>query len=86
MRTFKACSGERAWKAIRDNLRRPFYFSRINHVWKIRDRKQRKDIGNYSFVNRAIRTWNQLPAEELSTFPFKPRFLETDLGKQLYTG
>ena len=70
---FKACSGERASKAIRDKLRGPCYLSRINHVGKIRDRKQRKVIGKYSFVNRTIRNWNQLPAEELGTFPFKPK-------------
>jgi hypothetical protein len=46
--------------------------SRIDHVPKIRDRKQRTDIGNYSFVNRAIKNWNQLPAEALRTVPCKP--------------
>jgi len=34
-------------------------------------RKQRKDIGKYSFVNRTIKNWNQLPAEELGAFPCK---------------
>ena len=29
---FKAYSGEWAWKAIRDRLRRPYYLSRIDHV------------------------------------------------------
>jgi hypothetical protein len=29
---FKAYSGERAWKAIRDRLRRPYYLSRVDHV------------------------------------------------------
>jgi len=47
---FKAYSGERAWKVIRDRLRRPCYLSRVDHVRKIRDRKQRTDIGKYSFV------------------------------------
>jgi hypothetical protein len=41
------------------------------------DRKQRTVIGNYSFVNRTIRNWNQLPAEELGTFLVNLRFLET---------
>jgi len=44
---FKAYSGEPAWKAIRDRLRRPYYFSRVDHVRKLRDRKQRTDIGKY---------------------------------------
>ena len=51
---FKAYFGERAWKAIRDGLRRPCYLSRVDHVRKIRDRKRRTDIGKYSFVNRTI--------------------------------
>jgi hypothetical protein len=29
------------------------------------------DIGKYSFINRTIKNWNQLPAEGLGTFPFK---------------
>jgi hypothetical protein len=41
---FKAYCGERAWKAIRDRLRRAYCLSRVDHVRKIRDRKQRKDI------------------------------------------
>jgi hypothetical protein len=31
---FKACSGERAWKAIRRRLRLPYYLSRVDHVRK----------------------------------------------------
>jgi hypothetical protein len=41
---FKAYSGERAWKAISDRLQRPHYLSRVNHVWKIRSRRQRTEI------------------------------------------
>jgi hypothetical protein len=59
---FKAYAGERAWKAIGDRLRKYYYLSRVDHVRKIRDRKQRTDIGKYSFVNRTIKNWNQLPA------------------------
>jgi len=51
---FKAYSGERAWKAICDRLQRPYCLSRVDRVWKIRDRKQRTDIGKHSFVNRTI--------------------------------
>ena len=43
---FKAYSGERARKAIRDRLRRHYCLCRVDHVRKIRDRKQRTDIEN----------------------------------------
>jgi hypothetical protein len=65
-------SGERAWKVIGDRLQRPNYLSRIDHDWKIRNRRQRTDIGKYSFVNRTSRLWNWLPAEILGTLPCKP--------------
>ena len=69
---FKAYSGERTWKAIREKLRRPFYLSRVDHVQKIGDRKQRTGIGKFYFVYRTIKNWNQLAAEGLGTFPCKP--------------
>jgi len=68
---FKAYSGERAWKSTGDKLQRPNYLSRVDHKWKIRNRRQRTDIGKYSFVNRTIRLWNRLPAEILGTLPCK---------------
>jgi hypothetical protein len=55
-----------------DRLQRPNYLSRVDHVRKIRSRRQRTDIGKYSFVNRTIRLWNRLPAEVLETLPCKP--------------
>jgi hypothetical protein len=69
---FKAYSGERAWKVIGDRLQRPNYLSRIYHDWKIRNRRQRTDIGKYFFVNRTIHLWNRLPAEILGSIPCKP--------------
>jgi len=69
---FKAYSGERAWKPIGDRLERPHYVSRVDHERKIRSRRQRTDIGKYSFVNRTIQNWNQLPAGELGIVPCKP--------------
>jgi hypothetical protein len=69
---FKAYSGERAWRFIGDRLQRPNYLSRIDHDWKIRNRRQKTDIGKYSFVNRTIRLWYRLPAEILGTLPCKP--------------
>jgi len=68
---FKTYSGERAWKAIGDRLQRPHYLSRVDHERKFRSRRQRTDIGKYSFVNWTIQDWNQLPAEVLGTLPCK---------------
>jgi hypothetical protein len=45
--------------------------SRVDHERKIRSRRQWMDIGKYSFENRAIRHWNQLPADVLETLPCK---------------
>ena len=69
---FKAYSGEPAWKPIGDRLQRPHYLSRVDHERKIRSRRQRTDLGKYSFVNRTIQHWNQLPAEVLGILPCKP--------------
>jgi hypothetical protein len=60
---FKAYCGEQAWKAKGDRLQQPHYLSRVDHEWKIRSRRQRTDIGKYSFVSRTIQHWNQLPAD-----------------------
>jgi hypothetical protein len=40
----KASNGERAWKATGARLHRPYYLSRVDHVRKIKHRKQRTDI------------------------------------------
>jgi len=58
---YKAYTGERAWKTIMDRLQTPSYLSRVDHNWKIKARKQRTDIGKYSFVNRSITDWDKLP-------------------------
>jgi hypothetical protein len=50
---------------------RPCYQSREDHNRKIRSRKQKTDIGKYSFLNRTIINWNQLPAGLLMSFPSK---------------
>jgi hypothetical protein len=83
---FKAYSGERAWEAIRDRLRRLYYLSRVDNVRKIRDMKQRIDIGKYSFVNRTIKNWNQLPAELLGTFPCKLKIYRNRVRKAIING
>jgi hypothetical protein len=76
-------SGERVWKAIGGRMKRPHYLSRVDHERKIRNRRQRKDVGKYSFVNRTIQHWNQLPAEVLGTLPCKPTIFKKRLRKMI---
>jgi hypothetical protein len=45
--------------------------SREDHIRKISSRKQRTEIGKYTFVNRTIMNWNRLPADLLASFPCK---------------
>jgi hypothetical protein len=71
-------TGERAWKSIGDRLQAPSYLSSVDHNWKIRARKQRTDVGKYSFVNRTITDWNQLTEGEIgvltgNTYSFSKR-------------
>jgi len=56
-------------KSIGDRLQRPQYLGRVDHERKIRSRGQRTNISKYSFGNRTIVHWNQLPAEVLGTLP-----------------
>jgi len=79
-------AGEQAWKAICDRLQRPYYLSRVDHVQKIRDRKQKTDIRKYSFINRTIKNWNQLPAEALGTSPCKPKIFGNSVRKAIING
>ena len=78
---FKVYCWERAWKAIRDRFRGTYCLSRVDHVLKIRETKQRMDIGKYSFVNRTVKNWNRLPAETLGTFLCKPKIFRNRVRK-----
>jgi len=60
--------------------------SRVDHVQKIRDRKQRTNIGKYSFENRTIKNWNQPPAEALGTSPCKPKIIRNRVRKAIING
>jgi len=80
---FKAYSGERAWRATGDRLQLPHYLSSVYHEQKIRSRRQRTDIGKYSFVNRNTEDWNQLPAELLGTLPCKLNTLKKRARKAI---
>jgi hypothetical protein len=59
----------------------PCYLSRDDHDRKIRIRKQGTVIGKYSFVNRTIKLWNDLPAEALVTSPCKPQMFRKRFRK-----
>jgi hypothetical protein len=64
---YKAYNGERAWKDIGNRLQAPYYWSRVDHCWKIRSRKIRTYVGKFSFVNRTIADWNRLPEGAIGT-------------------
>jgi len=68
---FKAYTDGQAWKATGNRLLKECYLSRGDHNWKIRTRKQRTDVGKHSFINRTIKSWKQLPASLLASFPCK---------------
>jgi hypothetical protein len=69
-----------------DRLQRPYYVSTVDHAQKIRDRKQRTDIRKYSCANRTIKNWNQLPADALGDFPFKPKIFRIRVRKAIING
>jgi hypothetical protein len=45
-----------------------------------------KCLEAYSFVNRTIRNWNQLPEEALETFPCKPKVFRKRFKKAVING
>ena len=68
---YKAYTGGRARKAIGDRLLKPFYMSRDEYNQKIRIKKQRTDVGKYSFVKITIESCKQLRAGLLVSFSSK---------------
>jgi hypothetical protein len=75
---FKAYTGQRAWKNIDDRLQRACYLNRVDFDRKIRSRKQRTDIGKYSFVNKL---WNEMPADGLGSLSCNQVILGKGLEK-----
>jgi hypothetical protein len=67
--------------AIGDRLEAPSYLSRVDRYWKIRVRKQRTDIGKYSFVNRSITDWAQLSEAAIVTSHGKTHIFKTRVRK-----
>jgi hypothetical protein len=70
---FKAYTGEWTCKSIGDRIQRPNYLSRVDHERKIRNRRQRTDIGKYSVMNMTTGLWNRLPAEILGSLLCKTK-------------
>jgi hypothetical protein len=68
---YKAYTRRPAWKVIADSLPKLCYLSRDDRGRKIRSRKQRTDVGKYSFINKTIKEWNHLNAAVLASFPCK---------------
>jgi len=64
-----------------DRLQAPSCLSRVDHYWKIRARKQRTDIRQYSFVNRSITDWNKLPEGVIGTSKGETQILKTRVRK-----
>jgi hypothetical protein len=48
--------------------------------------RSKEHIGKYSFVNRTIKNWNQLPAEALGYFPCKPKIFRNRVRKAVING
>jgi hypothetical protein len=83
---FKAYTGGRAWKGMDDRLLKPCYLSREDHNCKIGTKKQRTDVGKYSFVYRTFKSWNQLLASfpcKLNTFRKRVKNVVTSKGIQV---
>jgi hypothetical protein len=57
-----------------------------DHVWKIRDRKKRKDSGKYSFVYKTITHLKYLNAESIGTFPFTPTNFRKKIRRTIISG
>jgi hypothetical protein len=55
----------------------------VDHERKIRSRKQRTDIGKYSFLIKTIPLWNQLPAEEFENLPCKQNIFKRRIRKAI---
>ena len=57
------------------------FLNMVDHNWKIKARRQIRDIGNYSFENRPITGWNRLPEGAIGTSKGKKQILQTSVRK-----
>jgi len=70
---------ERTWDTIRDTLQWPQYLSMVEYFWKIREKKHRTYIGNFYFVNRAIKNLNRLSPKAFGAYPCKLKIFRKTL-------
>ncbi|KAJ4430057.1 hypothetical protein ANN_22265 [Periplaneta americana] len=66
---YRAHLGQKAWVDITARLEKPTYYGRNDHDFKIKCRKQKTDVGKFSFLNRTINDWNDLPASVFEGCP-----------------
>jgi hypothetical protein len=57
------------------------YYGRGDHRFKIKLRQQRTDVGKFSFLNRTIVDWNQLPAAAFEGSPLNLGRFKRNLRK-----
>ena len=62
---------ERTWVTIRATLPWPQYLSMVEYCLKIREKKHGTYIGNYYFVNRAIKNLNRPYPKAFGSYPCK---------------
>ena len=91
MRPFQGIHWETGLESDGGSLLKPCYLIRADHNRKIRTRRQRTDVGKYSFVNRTIKSWIQLPAGLLASFPcklnaFRKRVKNVVTNKEIQVG
>jgi hypothetical protein len=53
----------------------------MSTIGKLGQGNKKTDIGKYSFVNRTIKLWNNLPAEAFVTFSCKPHIFRKRVRK-----
>ena len=66
---YKTFTAKPSLKELNNKLREPDYIGRNDHKHKIATLKQRTDICKFSFLNRGIVEWNNLPEEVFEPFP-----------------
>lgn len=66
---FKVFTGHPSYKELRDRVSKSEFLVRHDHNYKLNYMKQKTNVSKFCFLNRAVETWNSLPAEALEPFP-----------------